>query len=212
MKTGIIGALCKPFILGSLFLILSSSVNAENTLTPDDSDYVVLTLKDNKKVEGTIIERNESILKIRREKGDISVVSASSIIMEKAIPKPKKYFPYFGVTLGTPSGLNLVFGYNINKIGLRISGLYLDQIYGTQFNISYLIENYHHYEHGPTIFASYSRGAGTATSEPFTWMGAGVGYYLNLGGFFIEGGVSWGTGTYSSPQAAIQLGYVYRAN
>jgi hypothetical protein len=116
-----------------------------------------------------------------------------------------------GGALGTPGLVNVIGGYNFDGWGLRVSGgLTPNTAAGLQFDLRRSVGYSGSLSHN--IHVSIGSFA-MATDSPFRsydwWDYVGIGYDLNWGGFYLSGDLSFGDGTYSSPQILAQIGYVH---
>lgn len=189
-----------------LLLILTMESVAKE---PFDAVY----LKDGSKIVGTIIEQvpNKSI-KIRTRGGNEHVYTFDQIEritkeFFEEIPKDlmKESYTELGVNLGTPAGLNLALGNWFGRFGVRASGMvYGRKLNGIQGNLGFkLSDNINRSDVLAAIF-------GSLNIEKDNWSYFGLVYELNLSGFFFHAGLTAGSGSFSTPQLAVQLGYMHR--
>lgn len=110
-----------------------------------------------------------------------------------------------GLTVGTPARIQPSLGVNLTKkFGLRVSGMAIPSANGIQFNVFY------HLKDNWSIGSAFGYSSIDDSSPNQKWTYAGLFSSLNLHGFYVESGLSWGKGDYTSPQMLIQVGYVYR--
>jgi hypothetical protein len=136
-----------------------------------------------------------------------------------------------GVTLGTPAGLNLVWEGSQARYFGRISGMILPSIAGAQVEFGYFITGTRRCNLGLSTLLATSYGSREGMlggSSQMSWSGVGFALSSNLHGFFLQAGLTWGSGSvtstshglftsttytstreYTSPQVCAQLGYLY---
>ena len=123
-------------------------------------------------------------------------------------------YPMLGLTFLTPGGINLFGGYHYGKftatgeIGFIPSS---DLIMGFQVEFMYNLKSARHFEHNIGFGGGYTY-IEDQWSSPTEWAFFGLFYNLNIYGFFLEPGLTIGSGTYKNPQIVFQFGYVYRFN
>lgn len=174
----------------------------------------VVYLKDGSKIIGTIVELLPTTsVKIRTRDGSEFVYTMDKVerIVRESPPGESitdlRDRPYWelGVNLGTPAGFNLAIGKWLGRFGLRVSGGTLGKpVNGIQINLGYKLSDNTDRSHSLAFMG------GNSQAEARHWTYAGVAYNLNWGGFFLEVGLTGGSGSYTNPQAAIQIGYMYR--
>lgn len=128
--------------------------------------------------------------------------------------KTKKISPYSmaGATILMPGGVNLIYGYQDENYGIRLTAGYIGYAMGVQVNLLKNISKSASFEHNISLAFGTSRFEDTSYwyYNVFRWTYAGLCYDLNFHGFFLEAGLNVGTGSYSNPQVMAQIGYVYR--
>ena len=113
-----------------------------------------------------------------------------------------------GLSLGSPAGMNFVIKSDELGVPLQISGGYWgDTISGIEVGYSF-------YEQEKTFFRSVQLIAGYNDIEKNDnksdkWRYAGLSATFQKGGFFIEPGLTFGSGDYSSPQLTFQIGWLW---
>jgi hypothetical protein len=122
-----------------------------------------------------------------------------------------KSFWSIGVAVGTPAIVNLIGGYNFSEWGIRLSGgIVPETAAGLQFdlrrNVGYSGSLAHNLHVG---VGSLVLDNGNPWISYDWWDYVAIGYDLNWGGFYLAGDLSFGEGTYSSPQILAQIGYVH---
>ncbi len=207
-----------------LILFIGSLLFTGSCLAQQEVDAVYL--KNGSKILGTIIEQiPNKQLKIRTRDGSEFVYTFDEIEVIRKESAAEIYFddtrdlmdaPYFelGVNFGTPGGLNLAFGRWFGIAGARLSGMYLgDALAGVQGNIGFKLSDNSNRSHVlAAIFGTsqLKENSGTYWQRSRSWTYIGAAYELNLHGFFLQAGLSVGSGDFSSPQLMLQLGYMYR--
>lgn len=127
-----------------------------------------------------------------------------------------------GLSLGTPAVLNFVLKKRFSGLPLHVSGFYFGEFYGVEAGYSFyrnenrqvrsiqlvagastIKEDEHRYytSSGNLYYEEYE--------EKKDWNYIGVSATFQFGGFFIEPGLSVGSGDYSSPQVLLQLGWLW---
>ena len=194
-----------------LLMLLITLVVAVSLCAADQ--YDVVNLKNGSKIIGTIIEQipNQS-LRIRTRDGSEFVYTFDQIasITKEGLdfgPRDIRNESYFelGANLGTPAGLNFTLGNWFGPLGLHISGMsYGDRISGIQANFGFKLSDNTNRSHSIAFICGHSN------ADINTWSYYGAAYDLNWGGFFLEAGLTAGSGSYTNPQLALQIGYTYR--
>jgi hypothetical protein len=120
-------------------------------------------------------------------------------------PQPIDVF-ILGAALGTPSGLMLESGVYSGKWSVRASGMYLGSMFGGQLNVGYALKKSERYD----IFLGIEAGISEIglEDEILRWNYIGPYGELNMHGFFLEVGLSVGSGSFPSPQLMGQVGYI----
>jgi len=105
----------------------------------------------------------------------------------------------------TPGGFNISYGYYLRSLGTRVTvGMIPGGGFGVQGNITANISR-------SETFSSEVGGAiGALSIGGYDMTYVGPVYNLNSGGFFFEGGIAFGAGSFPNPQFLIQLGYMYQ--
>ena len=144
----------------------------------------------------------------------IDEISSSEIQPEPQSPKKNKIenneYPMFGATLFMPGGLNFVGGYHYDNFGaIGEVGYFPSVIFGFQIEFLYNLKSSRQFEHNLGIGGGFSYMFYDGEED---WGYLELLYNLNIYGFFIEAGLSIGSGSYTNPQVRFQIGYVYRFN
>lgn len=185
----------------------------------------VVHLKDSSRVYGRITKQvpNESVT-IKTRSGLVEVYSMDRIEKTESMevePSIRDYrkssYTELGINLGTPAGVNLALGYWFGEFGLRASGMVLGSIQGFQGNAGIKLSDNANRSHVLALIFGQSRLEekkvylfGPDEVVYRTWSYFGLAYELNWHGFFVEAGLTAGSGDFSSPQVAAQIGYMYR--
>jgi hypothetical protein len=131
----------------------------------------------------------------------------------------RRSYASLGVTLGTPAGIHALGGYYFGDIGLRAHAGYWGGLYGGQISLVRNLSQGDRMTHSLSLGAGYShitlqhsRFVAWGVEEYTTtdeWKYVSAAYSVNWHGFFLELGLSVGSGTFSNPQLMGQIGYVY---
>lgn len=168
---------------------------------------------------GRFTKFSENTLEMECEDGVIREFDfKNSEISFDALSKQK--YTKFGATLGTPGGINILFGYDFaNNISLSTSfGMIPFDMVGIQANVMYSLTKEQKFEQGVGLAFGYSNSKNNAYyfgerfDETREWSYIGLVYDINYYGFYFQPGISIGTGFYTNPQLLFQIGYVYRFN
>jgi small nuclear ribonucleoprotein (snRNP)-like protein len=172
--------------------------------------------------EGTLKTFNDSMfVLLTSEKNEVFIKRNEVLTLELNNPYDKSGYSMLGITAITPGGINLLFGQHFGKFGIRLQGGLLPlsrTMWGFQGNLLYNFQKSESFENNISlafgqlnipINKGFSPWEGTIY-ENGDWTYGAVCYDFNTGGFFLEVGLSFGTGYFSNPQALLQLGYVYR--
>ena len=113
-----------------------------------------------------------------------------------------------GLSIGSPAGVNFVIKSDTLGIPLQISGGYWgDKVSGIEVGYSF----YQHHDsffHSAQLIAGYNH-LETNQFESDTWRYTGVSATFKKGGFFMEPGLTLGSGDYSNPQLTFQIGWLW---
>ncbi len=140
------------------------------------------------------------------------IVYASNV---KLLEPTYKEFSALGLTILQPGIVNLVGAYESGKLGGRLAIGYVGSSYGFQGNFLYNLSRTKSFNHHISFGAGYSHYSVPENTIYGTmnvireWQYVGGFYDLNYGGFFVETGLTVGSGDFSNPQLALQLGFVY---
>jgi len=141
------------------------------------------------------------------------------------VPMPSRNVDHvkaeLGIVLGTPSGLNLILAAHTTDAIFKISGAYLGPtLYGGQFDIGYKFSENKRTYHGVGLgFGFANIGTTEITTNQWNqyeykernhWQYVAVNYMLNTYGFYLNAGLSAGSGSFSNPQLMLQIGYAYQ--
>ncbi|SEL78202.1 hypothetical protein SAMN05216262_1228 [Colwellia chukchiensis] len=111
-----------------------------------------------------------------------------------------------GLSVGSPALANIVIHKEIKGLKFQLSGGYWgDKVSGIEVGTSFY-NNPDNFISNANIVLGYSRQENSKLKE---WSYAGITTRLEKNGFFIEPGLSFGSGDYSSPQLLIQAGYLW---
>ncbi len=190
--------------------------------------------KSGKKYNGTLTKSSNLYMefvdntgsKIKVAKADIDSIEIDgksiglSNIKLVNSPSYRTNYPSVGILIGTPGVFNLVFSSDFsNNFGIRLCGGGLSQYTaGGEFNVLYSLYK------SPTFDSHVYLSAGLLKIEEKEvamnyeyqfarrWNYFGFGTDINFRGFFLQLGLSFGSGDFTSPQVMGGIGYVYRFN
>ena len=114
---------------------------------------------------------------------------------------------HLGLSIGTPAGINFVYKGDIANVPIQVSGAYWgDKAQGLELGYRF-IENDSAFS-SAQLLLGYSR---TEDSNDVAdeWSYIGASATFSYKGFYIEPGLSVGSGDYSNPQLLIQAGYTW---
>ena len=113
----------------------------------------------------------------------------------------------FGLSIGTPSAVNFVYKGEVADIPIQVAGGYWGDSYsGVELGYRF-IERDGAFS-SAQLLAGYSRlEDSNDIVDEWTYVGASATF--SWGGFFIEPGISVGSGDYSNPQLLFQAGYLW---
>jgi hypothetical protein len=171
----------------------------------------VVYLKNGSKIRGTIIEQvpNKQLTIAMRDGSEFVYTFDEIEIIRKERSKEHRFdlmhaeYLELGINFGTPAGLNLAAGYWFDEVGLRFTGMILEDLAGIQANVGFKLSENSRRSHVLAVIAGVSE----IVHKEWTYYG-GV-YELNLSGFFLQAGATFGRGGFSSPQLALQIGYMH---
>ncbi len=123
----------------------------------------------------------------------------------------------YGITLGTPAGLNLTTSQYVgSKLGLRLSGGYWPArwdgfLAGVQLGICWKLRERCSSLLDAAITCGYDEiNHGRSIEDDNFWRFVGLAGSYKWRSFFIEGGLTVGTGTYPNPQGILQVGLIIK--
>ncbi len=135
----------------------------------------------------------------------ITMLSLFSIATPTALANTQSSL---GLSIGSPALINVVFKSNEFGLPIQISGgIWGDEIKGAEIGISF-------YQNETSIFSSAQFIVGYSENKKSNdykdkWTYAGVSATYNYGNFYIEPGISFGSGDYSNPQLLLQAGWLW---
>ena len=196
-----------------------------------DSLYSTIILQDGKTDTGYISKMTDEdlTLKIKNGKENIfQLLDVREIQIEgnqdnhiQTVANNQSQFSdrssYFeaGLTIGTPGGLNLLFGYISGIIGFRaeigtipipsdFDGHYNFIGFGAQANLMFNLNKSETFEQNVSLWVGYS----DWYPRRITYFGPSID--INYHKYFLEIGLVFGAGLYSNPQLMMQFGIVLR--
>ena len=200
----------------AMALIFSFIANSNNSAQAIDIIY----LKDGSRVLGTIIENIPDQKVVIRLMDGYSerVFTYDKIERINSISLKDLSYREIGVNIGSPAIINLAIGQWNGPVNVRLSGMfYGNWARGVQLNIGYLLSENPKRSHSLGIIGGIFswessediQFVGNVKSRS-EWKYIGLAYNLYWGKFFLETGLTIGKGTYSTPQAILQIGYMHR--
>ena len=134
----------------------------------------------------------------------LTVAPVVSVAADSASPGPGHRA---GVSLITPAGINFVYEANLSFATITASGMHWgesdDSAAGAQLGVSF------YRRESDSRFRSLNLIAGTSRLEDEHWDYVGVEAMIAWDHFFLAPGLTRGSGTYSSPQLSLQLGWLW---
>jgi len=125
----------------------------------------------------------------------------------------------YGITVGTPAALNLTTSqYFGSKLGLRLSGGYLpghcdSHLAGLQLGVCWkLKERSNSLFDAGLVFGYTEIENGRTAMDDELWRYMGVTGSYQWRSFFIEGGLTVGSGTHPNPQGVLQVGFIFKTS
>lgn len=114
----------------------------------------------------------------------------------------------FGVSIGPPALVNFVYKGEVADLPIQVSGGYWgDKHRGIE--LGYRFVEREGVFSSAQVLAGYYRLKDSGDSiDEWTYVGASATF--SWGGFYLEPGISVGSGDYSNPQVLIQGGYLWR--
>ncbi len=186
----------------------------------DAERFAKIQTDEGKEYSGKIISENSTQIVIEDGSTQITVLKTQISNIQyynslKELRTTKQSFSFLGLTILQPGGINLVAGREFGRFGARIAAGYIGAAAGIQANFLVNLSRSKSFNHHVSL------GAGTSyidTPDSYygssytihrTWQYIGGFYDLNYSGFFLETGLEVGSGSFSNPQLALQIGYVY---
>ena len=226
-------------------VLLKSGTSYQGTILKLNSDFCIL-----KTASGTEIKIEKHKIKTIRTENDyeISFDNHSTPVRSYETNYSGQYgggrsqrysilnsqnndYSMFGASLICPGGINLIWGRQFTKHGIRAEiGMIPEKMFGMQLNYLFNLDKRESFEHNISVGIGYSYlKDNTYVSDSYynlggyvvdgygyyrddDWTYAGVFYDINIYGLFLEGGITIGSGDFSNPQLSFQIGYVYRFN
>jgi len=160
---------------------------------------------------------------------DIETPAMDTVPVAPTELPPASQLTEFGVTLGTPAGLNLVLGvWGVQSLPIvaRISGGFFgNDLSGIQLELGFRLSHTRNFRHALSLGFVHTEANFLFTK--MNWTGIGPLYVLNWGGFSFQTGLTFGSGEskdtldlfstttpdppkpISSPRLVLSLGYTY---
>lgn len=219
----------KIFITGLVVIFIISSLKLFSAEQVD-----IIHLKNGSVIVGKIIKYDAGKeIEIQTNDGNRFVFKMEQVekidFMVDKDPGYKKTKSELGGTIGTPAAINFVFGKHFDKYMVKASGMYLGRTaHGIQLELGLKLSEFKRTYHAVNIIGGYSflqieslsQNSGYKQYESTEWSYGGIVYNLNTNGFYLQAGLSLGSGIYShptkgiedvtNPQFMFQIGYVYQ--
>ena len=204
-----------PF-LSALLLILSVGSLRSQT---------IVTTQDGLEVEGRIISRGVDSLTVVTAEGrrvrignlQVRSITEREPLLPPAPPPPPPGCtdcPMLGGVIFDPAGVNLIAGFRVGPLGVRMTGLYLGRDnFGGQFDFLMNMEDDGRFIHDLYLgigISSNTDYAGLTIRGRDSWRYAVVGYDVSYIGMYANVGLSFGKGELSNRLVNLlfQLGFV----
>lgn len=184
----------------------TKNTNSMDKITTKDTIYI-----------GDIIEyKPKNFMSIKLINDSLIFLTISDILNVELSQIDKT--PYesleLGLSLGYPAAVNFISGYYINYFGVRVSGSYIYLATGVELELKYKPFQDLAYNHFIKLVIGYSeikkdKFASQGKLSTFLWKYLGLSYEVRYKGFFIDFGLSYGTGDYKIPNLIYKFGYSY---
>ncbi|WP_299806151.1 hypothetical protein [uncultured Shewanella sp.] len=113
-----------------------------------------------------------------------------------------------GLSLGSPAGANFVIKSDELGFPLQVSGGYWgDKVSGVELGYNFYQQK-DSFFHSAQVITGYSD-VEKNQFESDKWTYAGISATFKTGGFFMEPGLTFGSGDYSNPQLTFQIGWLW---
>ncbi|MBK9247732.1 MAG: hypothetical protein IPM69_06350 [Ignavibacteria bacterium] len=203
-----------------LLVIICFFVNVGLVFAQSTNRAAIITTNEGKEYTGVIFSEDSTQIviidngtKIMVTKSQIAKIVYYSDV--NLLDRKINEFGSLGLTILQPGIINIVGEYEAGKLGGRLAVGYIGSSYGIQGNFLYNLGRTKSFNHHVSFGAGYSHyttpeetifGTVNVVRE---WQYIGGFYDLNFFGFFVETGLMVGSGDFSNPQIALQLGFVY---
>ena len=147
----------------------------------------------------------------------VLILIAVPALSANAIEKSGAIKSTYGITIPMPGGVNLVTTQYLGpRIGVRLTGGYLPardggHLAGGQVGLVWKAKEWGSSLADIGLIGGYSeidRGCPCSLDDYWRYGGAAGSYKWRA--FFVEGGLTFGSGTYSNPQAVLQIGVIFK--
>jgi len=115
----------------------------------------------------------------------------------------------FGVSFLTPGVVNFVWKGSREFPAQLAVGLLDKHTYGLELGYSFFRTFENRFQGSLQVIGGHSSIKPEGGNEVKEWSYLGVSGTLFKGGFFIEPGLTFGTGAYSSPEVSLQIGWLW---
>lgn len=215
-----------------LFFLVSFNTFASDTVALGDDVSVILLNKD--EYIGKVSGQNETTLTVDLEQGGRVSVEKKEIKTLAKITNNPQYLT-IGFSGGNPGGFNAEISYTLSDFRVGFAGGGLDYtsgtskttIVGVEGNVGYLLTKLKNVQQGLMLsVGTFTNSTAPATitingySAPISndpkknnsWRYIGGAYFLDVYGFLVQVGLSYGLGDFSSPQVLFRAGYLINLN
>ena len=177
---------------------------------------------DGKEYEGKILHDSSDYLLLRtKDDADVKIAHDQVAVVEYIAGSEKRVkasYPLLGISIGSPAGVQIMSGYYFKGFGIRASAGYIGRLYGGQINFMLNLKKHENFTSNLSLIAGYSHFDLGEQTDPFgfrigedirEWRYGGITWDANWSGFFLEAGLSAGSGDFHTPQIVFQIGYLY---
>jgi hypothetical protein len=203
-RTSLVNVFSSGLALLALLLLMRLDANAQVSVTTNNGERYL----------GTVVDDTmEWIRLVSSDSVTITIPKSNVQLIQYGVDAPggRSSFWVLGGAFGSPGIANLVGGYYFNGWGVRVSGGMIPfSAGGVQIEVLKNLSSTQDFSHNLHLgVGSLFIDNGSSFWGYDWWDYIAIGYDLNWHGFYVSGDLSFGEGTYSSPQILGQIGYVY---
>jgi hypothetical protein len=166
---------------------------------------------------GEVVRNDQDTMVLRLRDSSMIHIPKTSILAVYYDVAERQNSQYWSVggTVGTPSGLQVVGSYDIDRYGVRTSIGIVGEIAGAQLNIFRKLHRANHFSHELSGILGFTNQRyfrlidGELLYNYLDEYYLGVGYSAHWYGFFGEIGIASGVDPFFHPQVLLQLGYIH---